>query len=248
MEELIALAVPLTVTFLLAGLVKGVTGMGLPTVAMGLLGSIMSPSAAAALLIIPSLITNIWQMLAGPSLPILLRRFWPVMLAIVIGTMAATRLMVNVDPVLSRVALGVTLIAYAVYALFSPQFSLSSEKERWLSPLAGLITGAVTGITGIYAIPAVPFLQALNLDKDALVQVLGLSFTVSTLSLAAGLILNGAYTQSQAGLSMVAVLPSILGMWLGQRVRARISQKTFRQCFLFLLLVLGCEMTIRSLI
>src|SRR5262245_4778929 len=52
--------------FALAGLVKGVIGMGLPTVSMGLLAVVMSPLEAAALLVLPSFLTNLWQMIAGP--------------------------------------------------------------------------------------------------------------------------------------------------------------------------------------
>src|SRR5512140_1938897 len=76
-------------TFLLAGVVKGVIGMGLPTVAMGLLAVVMPPAEAAALLVVPSLVTNVWQMLAGPYLKRLLRRFVGMMIAICLGTWTA---------------------------------------------------------------------------------------------------------------------------------------------------------------
>lgn len=52
MNEIFFLSL-LTFTFLGAGLIKGVTGMGLPTVAMGLLGTVMPPAEAAAMLVIP---------------------------------------------------------------------------------------------------------------------------------------------------------------------------------------------------
>ena len=60
-------------TFLLAGLVKGVIGMGLPTVAMGLLALALPPAEAAAILVVPSLVTNVWQLLAGPRFAALAR-------------------------------------------------------------------------------------------------------------------------------------------------------------------------------
>ena len=58
--------------FLLAGLVKGTIGLGLPTVSMGLLGLLMAPAQAAAMLLVPSLVTNVWQLLAGPRFGFLL--------------------------------------------------------------------------------------------------------------------------------------------------------------------------------
>lgn len=247
MNEFLELTISLMLIFLVAGLVKGVTGMGLPTVAMGLLGTIMLPVAAAALLIIPSLVTNIWQLIAGPQLFKVMKRLLPTMLCITIGTMMSIKFMVGVDTELLRMTLGAALILYAIYALFSPPLALSPAKERWLLPLAGLVTGVLTGLTGVFVIPMVPVLQSLNLDKDELVQTLGLSFTVSTLALAAGLLLHGAYMPNQIGLSMIATLPALAGMWLGQKIRARISPKTFRQCFLIFLILLGCDLAIRPL-
>jgi uncharacterized protein len=55
--------------FALAGLIKGVIGLGLPTVSMGLLAIVMPPLQAAAILVLPSFLTNVWQMVGGPSLP-----------------------------------------------------------------------------------------------------------------------------------------------------------------------------------
>lgn len=235
----------LTLTFLLAGLVKGVTGMGLPTVAMGLLGTAMAPAAAAAILLIPSLLTNLWQLLAGPAVLRLLRRFWAMMLGIVLGTVGGAALLVRVDPLWSGLALGIALMGYAGYALISPALSIPARAEPWLSPLVGLVTGIITGATGVFVMPAVPYLQALRLDKDELVQALGLSFTVSTLALAAGLLVHGALQVDQLGLSSLAILPALAGMWLGQRIRARISARRFRQCFLLFLLLLGLELISR---
>ena len=241
--ELICL---LFATFLGAGVVKGVTGMGLPTVAMGVLGATMSPLTAAALLIIPSFVTNVWQMLAGRETWRLMRRWWAMMLCIVIGTFLGTRLLVIVDPSWSGRALGLALIAYAAYAFCLPTLSVPERLEPRLSPLIGMVTGLLTGATGIFTIPAVPYVQSLGLQKDELVQALGLSFTVSTIALAGGLFVQGAFRLDELGLSLMAVLPALAGMWLGSIVRHKISPKTFRCCFLLFLVILGIELTLRS--
>ena len=78
--------------FLLAGTVKGMTGMGLPTVGVGLLSLILPPVEAAALIVVPSLATNLWQAFAGPALKPLLRRLWPMLAAICLGTAAGAAL------------------------------------------------------------------------------------------------------------------------------------------------------------
>lgn len=232
-------------TFVLAGLAKGVTGMGLPTVAMGLLGTLMAPVTAAALLVVPSLVTNLWQLLAGPDLRGLLRRLWPMMLGVVAGTLAGSGLLANVAPEHSGPALGVVLIVYAVFALRAPALAVPAGAEPWLSPLVGVITGVVTGATGVFVIPAVPYLQSLRLDKEALVQALGLSFTLSTLALMAGLAARGQFHAAHLGVSTLVLLPALLGLWLGQVIRRRLGPRGFRPCFLLFLLALGLELASR---
>jgi hypothetical protein len=232
-------------TFLAAGLVKGVTGMGLPTVAMGVLGTVMPPAGAAALLVIPSFVTNVWQLFSGPSIAPLLRRLWSMMVCIFLGTIAGSAMLVMVNPLRSGFGLGVALIVYAAYALIAPVFLVPKRHEKWLSPLIGLITGIATGATGVFVIPAVPYLGSLNMNREELVQALGLSFTCSTIALAVGLFTHGAFQVEQAGTSTLAIVPALIGMWAGQRLRALISPKRFRQCFLLFLLVLGMELSSR---
>lgn len=235
----------MALTFVAAGLVKGVTGMGLPTVAMGLLGMTMAPGAAAALLVLPSFVTNLWQLLAGPALGRLWLRLCWMMAGIVAGTIGSAALLARVDPRWSGFGLGVVLVLYACYALAAPTLRVAARHETWLSPLVGVATGLVTGATGVFVVPAVPYLQALGLDKDALVQALGLSFTVSTVALAAGLFAHGAFQLDQLGWSALAIVPALLGMGIGQAIRARISARRFRQCFLSLLVLLGLQLASR---
>lgn len=234
-----------TATFFTAGVVKGVTGMGLPTVAMAVLGALISPLAAASLLIVPSFVTNVWQLLAGPAFGALVRRLWPMMAAICAGTMLGTAWLTDGDVGTTTMALGAALAVYAGYTLFARQLHVPAGAEPWLSPLIGAITGIVAGGTGVFVIPAVPYLQALGLSRDELVQALGLSFTVSTIALAVGLGAHGAFASETMGLSLFALAPALVGMWAGQRLRNLISPATFRLVFLVCLLLLGMEMTLR---
>lgn len=235
-------------TFLLAGIVKGVTGMGLPTVAMGVLGSLMSPVAAATLLVAPSFVSNIWQAIAGPSFGRLVRRLWLMMLAIVAGTVTGTSLLVSGDTQVTTCTLGVALVFYAGYTLFARQLLVPKRLEPWLSPLIGIATGLVAGGTGVFVIPAVPYLQALGLQKDDLVQALGLSFTVSTIALAAGLALRGAFHLDGLATSVLAIAPALAGMGAGQLIRNGVSPPIFRRWFLVGLLLLGAEMLFKPLL
>jgi uncharacterized membrane protein YfcA len=235
-------------TFVVAGFVKGVTGMGLPTVAMGILGTLMLPAQAAALLLLPSFITNVWQLLAGPSAVVLAKRLWPMMAGIVGGTLAAASLIAGGGGVWAVVGLGAALSLYAAAGLMAWRFSVPARHERWLSPTIGAVTGVVTGGTGVFVVPAVPYLQGLALKKEDLVQALGLSFTVSTIALAIGLVSENAFALDDLRDSVFAVIPALIGMGIGQRVRGRISAETFRRWFFICLLVLGIQLIARAFV
>ncbi len=247
MSDSLVLTLLLVATFTLAGTVKGVTGMGLPTVAMALLGTLMSPSVAAALLVIPSLVTNIWQLLHGPHLHTVVQRLWPMMLAIMVSTLAGAALLTKVDARWSGFALGGVLVAYVLHGLLAPALQVPVWVEKRFSPAVGVVTGIVTGATGVSVIPVVPWLQSLDMERDVLVQAFGLSFTVSTFALAMGLWMQGAFALSTLGWSALSVLPALAGMWLGQKIRARISPRRFRQCLLMFLLLLGLQLLLQPL-
>ena len=234
-------------TFVLAGFVKGVIGLGLPTVAMGLLAIVMPPAQAASLLVVPSLLTNVWQAL-GPDLAPLVRRLWPMLLAICLGTWLGGGLLTADDGTRASIGLGTVLALYGVLGLTSVEFFLPARLEPWFSPLIGTATGIVTAATGVYMIPSVPYLQAIGLEKDDLVRALGLSFTVSTLALAATLMQDGALQMPIAGVSLLALAPALAGMVLGQWVRARVRSETFRFCFFAGSLLLGAHLVLRALI
>ncbi len=231
-------------TFLLAGTVKGVIGLGLPTVAMGMLGLAMLPAQAAALLIIPSTVTNLWQLAFGGHLSALLKRLWPMLVLVFLGTGLGT-LWLGMDGGHWVVrALGGALLVYALSGLFLPMFTVQPHTERWLGPVCGLVTGIITSATGVFVIPAVPYLQALGLKRDQLVQALGLSFTVSTLALAAGLAWRGTLGGGEMNASLLALVPALLGMWLGQALRQRISAVLFKRVFFIGMALLGGHLLI----
>ncbi|HLZ65453.1 MAG TPA: sulfite exporter TauE/SafE family protein [Aliidongia sp.] len=247
MTDLLPHALLIAGTFILAGLVKGVAGLGLPTVAMGLLGLAMPPVEAAALLLVPSLVTNVWQLLAGPRFGGLLRRLWGMMVGIVAGTLAASGLIAGTAGPVATAALGGALVLYGVAGLLKPRLRVPAAAEPWAGPLVGAATGLVTGATGVFVVPAVPYLGSLGLERDDLVQALGLSFTISTLALAVGLAWHGALPLGVSGASFLALVPALAGMALGGYLRARVRPETFRLCFFAGLLVLGGELIWRGL-
>jgi uncharacterized membrane protein YfcA len=234
----------ITGVFLIAGAVKGVTGMGLPTVAVALLSFVMTPMEAAGLLIVPSLFTNVWQLLSGAPVYPLWERLWPMMIGIFLGTLAGSLLLQHSG--LATTTLGLALTAYALLGLFNVQWEVKADSEHWLSPLTGAMTGMLSSATGVFVLPAVPYLQALGLRKEELVQAMGLAFTVATMSLAVSLAAQDAWQPATAGASFAAQLPAIAGMLLGQRIRDRLHPQMFRRCLLSAFLLTGMYLTLTA--
>ena len=96
--------------------------------------------------------------------------------------------------------------------------------------------------------PGTPYIQSMEFDRDRLVQALGLSFTVSTLTLAAALAYTGHVQTSLAWPSIVALTAALVGMGLGQLTRGKIKAETFRLCFFVGLMLLGVHLALRGLL
>ncbi len=233
--------------YLLAGFVKGVIGMGLPTVALGVLAAVMTPSQAAAILIAPSLATNIWQMVAGPYLIGLVKRLGLMLLGMFVGAWLGNGILTGENAKPAAIGLGIVLILYAGLGLSKIKFSVPRRAEIWLGPIVGVVTGCVMAATGVFVIPALPYLQAIGLEKDELVQALGLHFSVSTVALALVLWDGGAFTMSLGTLSLFAIVPALLGMYAGQHMRRRISVATFQILLFVGLMLLGASLLIKYL-
>ncbi|HWL28868.1 MAG TPA: sulfite exporter TauE/SafE family protein [Burkholderiaceae bacterium] len=234
--------------FLLAGMVKGIVGLGLPTISMALLALFMPPAEAAALLIIPSLVTNLWQ--AGPvhSLIPLLKRIGGMQAGVAAGTLAGAALFGAPAGAWASIALGVALVGYAAWGFLGKPLHVAKDGEKWWGPGAGALTGVVTAATGVFVIPAVPYLQALALQRDELVQAMGVSFTVSTVALAVGLWGNDSYSVAEAGTSVLLLLPALAGMGAGQRLRRMLQPVVFRRCLLASLAALGSYQVLEHVI
>jgi uncharacterized membrane protein YfcA len=225
-------------TFLFAGWVKGVVGLGLPTIALALLAATVGLREAIALMFIPALVTNVWQGLAGGAFKVLLRRLWPLLAAACLGAWFGVGVLARGDAVFLTGLLGLMICSYAGVSLATSQIPAPGRWEGLLSPVAGAIGGFVAGLTGSF-IPGILYLQALGLSRDHLVQALGICFTVLTAALAAAFMQQGLMTADLWLMSAVAVVPAALGMVLGQVVRRRLSEALFRRVFFSALLLLG---------
>jgi uncharacterized membrane protein YfcA len=228
--------------FVLAGLTKGVTGMGLPTVAMSLLGLGMDTAQAAALLVAPSLATNLAQC-RGAHLRRLAARLWPAWLALAATTLLAPG-MGSGAAVDGRWWLGWVLIAYGAWGLWRPALPAWSPRSAWAGAAMGLATGGVTSLTGVFVMPLVPYLQMLKLEKDEMVQALGLSFTVATLALAARLQAVGQPVFWSLPV-LLALGAAFVGLRVGGAIRSRLDARAFQRTLFALFIALGLANLLR---
>lgn len=225
--------------FLLAGFVKGVVGLGLPTVSMGLLAVTMQPSHALAIVIVPAIVTNIWQTFVGPYLRDIIRRLWPLMVGTVIGIWLNADMLTGPYARYGAIALGVLLVIYAIIGLNKFTFHVARHNEGWVGGIVGVVTGVVSAATGVQVIPSMPFMQAIGMEKDELVQALGVFFTVATVALAFNLTVSGLLTAATALPGAVAMAAAFAGMLIGQAVRSRMQPEAFRRWLLIAMILLG---------
>src|SRR5580693_1053954 len=225
--------------FLLAGFVKGALGLGLPTVAMGLLAVTMPPAQALAIVIVPAIVTNIWQTFVGPYLRDIVRRLWPLMAGTVAGIWLNRGMLTGPYAHYGPIVLGVLLVVYAVTGLSKFSFSVARRDEKWIGGIVGIATGAISATTGVQVLPSMPFMQAIGMEKDELVQALGVFFTVATLGLAFNLTSAGLLTAATALPGAIAMAASFTGMFIGQAVRSRLQLEPFRRWFLIAMIFLG---------
>ncbi|WP_292894622.1 sulfite exporter TauE/SafE family protein [Nitratireductor sp.] len=235
----------IALAFAVAGIVKGGVGLGLPPIAMAFLVLAMPPVEAASLLVVPSLLTNLWQAVSGGALLSLLRRFWTLLVVAALVTILGTGWLARGNGDSAITLLGVVLILYAASALRKLAVKIGTDTQRWLGPVIGGLTGAATAATGVSSVPVVPYLQSLDLNQNELIQVMGLSFTVSTISLAINLSVSHHAPAVFSLASLVAVICAFGGMWVGAIIRRRTNPTLFRTTFLWVLLCLGIYLVLR---
>ena len=235
------------VTFLLAGTVKGVIGLGLPTVSLALLTATLGLQPAMALMLAPSFVTNLWQAVIGGHGRAILARLWPFLAAATATVWTGAALAAPIDLAMLSALLGGVLAIYAAIGLGRTRLALAPKSERWAGPLAGCVNGVLTGMTGSFVVPGVPYLQALGLPRDVLIQAMGILFTLSTAALGLALAGRGLLSADLGLHSVASVPPALLGMVLGRRLRARLPEAAFRRVFFVALLILGLYIIVRSL-
>lgn len=234
------------IAFAIGGVTKGVVGLGLPTVALAVLGTALGPHEALPLLVAPAFLTNVWQAAWGGHFLRLLTRLWPMLAATIPGVVIGAAILLRANRAALETMLGAVLCLYAFISAAGLELRVRDGSHRPTGAAVGLATGVVAGATGTLVLPVVPFLAALKLERDAFVQAMGLSFALSSFVLGVVLASQSAAAFGQVMGSVLAVVPAFFGMWIGQTIRAWIAPARFRQILFASLFVLGANLIWRG--
>ena len=227
--------------FLLGGLSKGLVGMGLQTICIGLLVVLFDITVAMALLLVPALITNIWQ-IRGMPFASLGKRLLPLLLCAAAGIWFGSYALIYVDGRWLSILLAILLLIYTAISLTGYHIGIPKQREGVLGVVFGGLNGLFTGMTGSYLFPALMYLHGMGLPRDQFIQAMGLFFVTLSITLGFALSRHQLLGFDIALVSTAACLPALLGMRVGEKLRGTLSDRTFR--LLFFLAVAGVAIVI----
>ena len=228
-----------TAIFLLSGVIKGTLGIGLPTTAVTLMVLVLEPKTALALVVLPIVVTNFQQLYSARNVkPVVLRfRFMALMVFISLGITTYFTARLESDHI--RLVIGTTICIFSITFLVWPSFQLPMKGDRFFQGFFGILSGVMGGMTSIWAPPMVIYLIGRQTDKDTFIAATGFLFSVGSIPLLIGFILNGMLSLELGWVSLLCVLPSLLGFRIGMSIRSKLSSSLFRKLVLLAFLILG---------
>lgn len=234
---------------LLSGLVKGITGFAMPMVLISGIGSFLSPETALAGLILPTLVTNVWQAMrqgffaAWASVQLHWRYLVIALLCLVISAQFVTRIPAST----LFLVLGVPVTLFAGLQLIGWRPRIDPEKKRSAELGVGALAGTLGGLSGIWGPPTVLYLTAMNVPKIEHVRVQGVVYGAGAVALALAHLKSGVLDPAGLRFSAMLVLPAVIGMAIGLAVQDRLNQERFRWAILVVLTVAGLNLIRRGL-
>lgn len=229
-----------------AGVVKGIVGIGIPMVSIALLSLAISVPQAVALLPVPILVANTWQAFRGGHFKSAVQRFRPLIIALGLGMIIGAILLKHVDDRVLQGIIGTAVMLFSITSLGTPELRVPSKAEKWVGAGAGALGGVLGGMSSLFGPPIMMFLVSLHLPKDEFVAVIGTVYLLGGAFLLAALAGVRVMGPGELALSALATPPLLAGMVLGQRLRHRISQEAFRTGLLVTVMIIGGSLFLRA--
>jgi uncharacterized membrane protein YfcA len=237
----------IVLAYFLAGLAKGTSGFGLPLIAVPMVAIILPVPVAIALTFAPILASNIHQA-ATTARPILvLRRFWPLIVCMVVGTALGAQILTRVDQNTTSITVGVLLLTFVATRGLAARLGVPARAERWLNPVIGFASGLLGGVAGMLGPLFLIYLVALRLPKDAFVGTVSVFYLIGIIPLYWTLIASGIIARNEAIVSALACAPLFAGIWFGVWLRGRVSQTGFMRVVLAMIFIVGLNLIRRGI-
>lgn len=234
----------------LAGLVKGVTGFAMPMILISGMASFLPAETAIAGLILPTLVTNLWQAArqgigaAATSA----KTHWRFLL-IALACLVATAQFVTAIPASTLyLILGLPVTLFAALQLVGWRPQINHAYRRVTELCVGAFAGGIGGLSGVWGPPTVLYLTALNVPKVEHVRVQGVVYSLGATALALAHLNSGILDASGLTFSATLILPAIFGMTAGFLIQDRLDQEKFRWAILVVLTIAGLNLIRRGLI
>lgn len=233
---------------LAAGVVKGVVGFAMPMIMISGLASVLAPDLALALLILPTLATNLWQATRGGLREVwaAARIHWRYLVIVCIGILAAAQLVRVLPDQLMFLILGVPVVSFACLQLAGWRVRMPPRGRRAFEFGIACLAGLFGGISGVWGPPTVIYLTALDVPKAQSVRVQGVVYGTGAVMLAAGHIRSGVLTWETAQASALMIVPALVGLAIGFRIQDQIDQAIFRRLTLVVLVLAGLNLIRRG--
>ena len=233
----------------LAGFIKGVTGVGLPLIFVTGLSLILPIEVVVAMIAVPALVTNVMQASnAGRAAAwATFSEFWLITTILFCMTLLCTQLVVVLERRTLLLLLGIGVFLITSSQTLGPQLWWP---ERWRKPievLYGIVAGFFGGLSGLWGTALISYFMALRMDKESFVRTTGVAWLAGSIPYTIGHLQNGILNATTIPLSIAAVAPAVIGMWLGKKLRHRINLSTFRRITTIVILLSALNLIRRGI-
>lgn len=235
------------VAFLVAGSVKGLTGLGLPTVSIGLMTLTLTPRTAIALVLVPMLFSNLWQYWRADDRLGIAKRYWIFALVLCLFVWVTTLVTRDVDDRILLGVLGAAILIFVVFSFAGWVPRLADRFDRPAQVVFGGVSGIIGGMSAAWAAPLAMYLSARGVEKDEFVGATGFLIVAGSLPLLLGYVQIGYLPTDRAMLSIAMIIPTLIGFTAGETLRKSLSPDLFRKVFLILFAVLGVNLLRRAI-
>lgn len=233
--------------FMAGGLVKGISSFGLPTVSIPLILIVLPLPSAVSVLAVPLILSNMFQMILAGGIKLSIKRHWPLIGSMLIGLPIGVYLLSIVDIRVLTIMLGCVLILVASLELKGVSLSFLKNHEKIWGPVIGAASGVVGGMTSLFGIMPIFFFVSIGLSKERFVSAVSVLLFAGSLVLAISLERSSILGPLEATYGLIGMIPIMFSVWVGGQIRKRVDQVIFRKVILFLILIVGVSMILRSL-